>query len=89
MPLFQHGYLYDVAYHIYRAEGVTEEEARTVATHQVKANLTGHDSHGVIHIPEYVERIHRGTSYRARPLRWYGSCPPPPGLTETGGSASW
>ena len=30
------------------------------AKHQVKANLAGHDSHGVIHIPEYVDRIRRG-----------------------------
>jgi len=60
MPVFPHGYLHKVAFHIYRAEGASEEEAQIVATHQVKANLVGHDSHGVIHIPEYVERIHKG-----------------------------
>ena len=60
MPVFSHDYLHRVAFHIYRAEGVSEEEAQIVATHQVKANLVGHDSHGVIHIPEYVERIHLG-----------------------------
>ena len=60
MPVFNHDYLYRVAFEIYKSEGVSEEEARIVATHQVKANLAGHDSHGVIHIPEYVERIHRG-----------------------------
>ena len=60
MPVFTHDYLFRVAFHIYRAEGVPEEEARIVATHQVKANLVGHDSHGVRYIPEYVERIHRG-----------------------------
>ena len=60
MPVFPHEYLHRVTYHIYRAEGVSDEEAQVVATHQVKANLVGHDSHGVIHIPEYVERIHRG-----------------------------
>ena len=60
MPVFTHDYLYRVAFHIYKAEGVPEEEARVVATHLIKANLAGHDSHGVIHIPEYVDRIHRG-----------------------------
>ena len=60
MPVFSHDYLHKVAFHIYRAEGVPEEEAQIVATHQVKANLAGHDSHGVILIPEYVQRIHRG-----------------------------
>ncbi len=60
MPTFTHDYLHKVAFHIYRAEGVPEDEATIVATHQVKANLVGHDSHGMIHIPEYVGRIHRG-----------------------------
>ena len=60
MPVFPHQYLHKVAYNIYRAEGASHEEAEIVATHQVKANLVGHDSHGVIHIPEYVERIHKG-----------------------------
>lgn len=60
MPVFSHDYLHKVAFHIYRAEGVSDAEAEVVATHQVKANLVGHDSHGVIHIPEYVDRIHRG-----------------------------
>ena len=60
MPVFSHEYLERMTYHIYRAEGVPEDEARTVARLQVKSNLVGHDSHGVIHIPEYVERIHKG-----------------------------
>ena len=60
MPVFPHEYLRRVAFHIYRAEGVSEKDAHVVATHQVKANLVGHDSHGVILIPTYVERIHLG-----------------------------
>ena len=60
MLVFSHEYLNRVAFHIYRAEGASEDEAQVVAAHQVKANLTGHDSHGVIHITEYVERIHKG-----------------------------
>ena len=60
MPVFTPEYLHDVAYHIYRAKGASDHEAQIVATHQVKANLVGHDSHGVIHIPEYVGRIDRG-----------------------------
>ena len=60
MPVFTPEYLHKVAYHIYRAKGTPEHEAQIVATHQVKANLVGHDSHGVIHILEYVERINRG-----------------------------
>ncbi|MCE2404709.1 MAG: Ldh family oxidoreductase [Dehalococcoidia bacterium] len=60
MPVFSDDYLRKVVFHVYRAEGVSEEEATIVARHQVKANLVGHDSHGVIHLPEYVERIHKG-----------------------------
>ena len=38
----------------------SEDEAATVATHIVKANLVGHDSHGVINIPVYADRIDKG-----------------------------
>ncbi len=60
MPVFTPEYLHKVAYHIYQAKGTPDHEAEIVAAHQVKANLTGHDSHGVIHIPEYCERIDKG-----------------------------
>ena len=43
-----------------RAAGVSREEARTVARHCVAANLAGHDSHGVINVPLYIERIGKG-----------------------------
>ena len=60
MPIFTPEYLHKVAYHIYRAKGTPDDEAETVARHLVKANLTGHDSHGVIQIPTYAERIDAG-----------------------------
>ena len=60
MPVFSHQYLHRVLYNVLKAEGASEEEARIAATHQVKANLVGHDSHGVIQLPVYVDRIHRG-----------------------------
>ena len=60
MPVFTPEYLHKVCYNVYRAKGVPEDEAEIVATHQVKANLVGHDSHGVIHLSEYCERIDRG-----------------------------
>ncbi len=40
--------------------GASEREADTVARGCVNANLVGHDSHGVIMIPGYVERIKVG-----------------------------
>lgn len=45
---------------IYEAAGTPPEYARTVAEHQVGANLVGHDSHGVHLLPTYVERIDKG-----------------------------
>jgi uncharacterized oxidoreductase len=40
--------------------GASEQEARTVARYSVAANLAGHDSHGVIQIPTYIDRIGKG-----------------------------
>ncbi len=43
-----------------RAMGADEEIATEVASHLVKANLSGHDSHGVLRLPQYVEQADRG-----------------------------
>ena len=40
--------------------GATEEEAASVAEGVIGANLAGHDSHGIIQIPSYIERIEVG-----------------------------
>lgn len=45
---------------IYEAKGVGPADARTVAEHQVAANLAGHDSHGAIMTPRYVAQIDKG-----------------------------
>jgi uncharacterized oxidoreductase len=45
---------------IFEAAGASAAEAGTVARHMVGANLAGHDSHGVLLLPTYVERIKRG-----------------------------
>lgn len=42
------------------ANKVPEDEAATVARHVVNANLAGHDSHGVIMLPNYIERVRVG-----------------------------
>ena len=60
MPVFNHDYLHKVSYHIFRSLGASEKEADTVSHHVVKANLVGHDSHGVIQVPVYAERIKIG-----------------------------
>ena len=45
---------------ILRAVGASDEVAGEVARHLVKSNLSGHDSHGVIRIPQYVRQIDSG-----------------------------
>ena len=42
---------------IFVAAGTPQDLADHVARHLVKANLSGHDSHGVIRIPSYVRSI--------------------------------
>jgi uncharacterized oxidoreductase len=44
----------------YEGAGTPPEHAQIVAAHQVGANLVGHDSHGVVLLPTYVDRIDRG-----------------------------
>jgi uncharacterized oxidoreductase len=60
MPTFSPEYLERVCYSVFKAYGASGEEAGTVARHLVGANLAGHDSHGVIQISAYVDRIKRG-----------------------------
>jgi uncharacterized oxidoreductase len=45
---------------IFAAAGCTAEEASRIAKHLVGANLAGHDSHGVVRVPRYVDWLGRG-----------------------------
>lgn len=40
---------------VFRAAGCDDAEAGRIATYLVGANLTGHDSHGVIRVPRYLD----------------------------------
>jgi uncharacterized oxidoreductase len=46
---------------IFEAAGSSAEEAGKVAARLVDANLTGHDSHGVIRIAQYLDEVRKGT----------------------------
>lgn len=43
------------------AAGTPPDEAAVVAQHCVEANQAGHDSHGVLRIPQYVSQIEKGS----------------------------
>ena len=62
MPLVQHKVLRKLVYDIYIAAGGVEEDARIVSDHVVDSNLAGHDSHGVINAPTYVNEMKGGAS---------------------------
>jgi uncharacterized oxidoreductase len=52
--------LQEVAKALLVAAGASPQEAEIVARHCVSANLVGHDSHGIIQIPSYIDRIKVG-----------------------------
>lgn len=60
MPTFTPQALYAVTHLIARRMGSTESEAEQVADHLVRANLAGHDSHGVGMLPTYVRLLQDG-----------------------------
>lgn len=60
MPTLSAADLTDFVTAIFRAAGVPAGEARTVATSLVGANLRGHDSHGVMRVPQYVGFLEKG-----------------------------
>jgi len=60
MPVLSVEKLRTTAASIFKALGAPENEAELVANLLVEANLTGHDSHGVIRIPIYARGIRMG-----------------------------
>lgn len=45
---------------MFHAAGCSPAEADRIAAHLVEANLVGHDSHGVIRVPSYVQWLRAG-----------------------------
>ncbi len=60
MPNVQADRLREIAEALLRGAGAPAEEAATVARLSIGANLAGHDSHGIIMIPGYIERMKVG-----------------------------
>lgn len=57
MPNVSAEKLTEIAKGLLVAAGASEEEAAVIARYNIGANLVGHDSHGIILIPQYIERI--------------------------------
>ncbi|MFT5527789.1 MAG: putative oxidoreductase [Pirellulaceae bacterium] len=53
---------------IFASAGSNRDEADSIAEHLVKANLVGHDSHGVIRTPIYIQFLRDGKVFPNRSL---------------------
>src|SRR4051794_15999254 len=60
MPVVGYERLKELAVGIVRALGSPEEEAEVVAEALVRANLAGHDSHGIIRVEQYAALVRSG-----------------------------
>jgi uncharacterized oxidoreductase len=60
MPTFTPDQLTCLAHTLLTAGGVPADDAAVVARHLVGANLAGHDSHGVLRIPQYLQYLRDG-----------------------------
>ena len=60
MPTVQADRLKRIGIALLRAAGASSEEAEDVAGGCVEANLVGHDSHGIVAVPTYIDRIKAG-----------------------------
>ena len=60
MPTVDADRLTEIAARLLVGSGASEEEAEIIAHHSIGANLAGHDSHGIIQIPTYIDRVKRG-----------------------------
>ena len=60
MPTFTEQQIIDATAKVLQAAGTSAENANCVATLLAEANATGHDSHGVIRVPQYLESASSG-----------------------------
>src|SRR5260370_10948804 len=60
MVTLQASTLKDFVGEIFVKSGCSAEEGRRIAKYLVAANLTGHDSHGVVRVPRYVQMKSEG-----------------------------
>ncbi len=68
MPTFSAAQLTNYAESLLAAGGLEPDEAALVGRSLVEANLRGHDSHGVMRIPGYLEQVAKGEIVPGAPL---------------------
>ena len=68
MPTVPHDRLQTIADRLLRCAGASTQEAEVISRHVIGANLAGHDSHGIIQVPTYIERVKRGHIVPGAPI---------------------
>ena len=68
MPYVPAGELRSLARRLFEALQVPSEEAAWVAELLVRADLAGHESHGVIRIPQYAQAIRSALTHPGTPF---------------------
>ena len=86
--VFQPRTLHRIGAELLVAAGLRLTEARIVMQHCVDANLAGHDSHGIIQIPTYIDRIAAGHIVPGARGRSFRNPRPRPSSMATGASAT-
>ena len=64
-----HDRLAELTAAIFHTAGCSSAEADRIAAHLVEANLVGHDSHGVIRVPSYIQWLRAGKVLADRTLQ--------------------
>ena len=75
MPTVFADRLREIAAQLLMGAGASSEEATLVSRHSIGANLAGHDSHGIIAIPTYIDRIRQGHIVPGAPLETVSDTP--------------
>lgn len=69
MPVYSADSLFAFGKSLFEAGSVPADEAAVVARSLVDANLAGHDSHGIIRIPQYLQAVGDGTVKPGAPFQ--------------------
>ena len=75
MPTIAADRLRTIAARLLVGAGASGEEAAIISRHSIGANLAGHDSHGIIQIPTYIDRIERGHIVPGAPVEVLSDTP--------------
>ena len=75
MPTFPAEDLQKFAAQLLSAGGLSEDEANLIAESLVQANLCGYDSHGLMRLPFYLERVKTGEAVPDAPFKVLNETP--------------